>query len=129
MKKIINTKKAPQAIGAYSQAVLVDKWLYISGQIPLTPAGEMLAYTHISDHIRQVFNNLKAVLNEAGGELHHIVKLNVYLVDLNDFGYVNDVMAEFFEAPFPARAAVQVAELPKQARVEIDGVAYLSGDE
>ncbi len=123
-REIINTAQAPAAIGTYSQAVRAGNVLYMSGQIPLVPAHmELIASTNFADHARQVFRNLEAVCMAAGLGLNDIVKLNIYLPDLGNFAAVNAVMAEFFEEPYPARAAVGVASLPKGALVEADAIA------
>ncbi|KPK59540.1 MAG: reactive intermediate/imine deaminase [Gammaproteobacteria bacterium SG8_31] len=121
-RRAIATDQAPAAIGTYSQAVEVDGTVYLSGQIPLVPATMMLVEGDMRTQIEQVFDNLRAVTRAAGGDLDDIVKLTVYLVDLADFGLVNEIMAERFSPPFPARAAVQVAALPKGARVEVDAI-------
>jgi reactive intermediate/imine deaminase len=125
-KEIINTDQAPQAIGTYSQAVKVDHTVYLSGQIPLLPETMMLVEGDISAQITQVFNNLKAVAEAAGGNLSDIVKLNVFLVDLAHFPIVNEIMGRFFQSPYPARAAVGVSALPKAAQVEMDAIMVLS---
>lgn len=124
-KKIINTPNAPQAIGTYSQAVKSSNRVYMSGQIPLIPETMELAEGGVDAQIRRVFDNLQAVAQAAGGDLKDIVKLNVYLTDLGNFPLVNQVMAEYFTEPYPARAAVGVAALPKGAAVEMDGVMEL----
>lgn len=121
-REIISTEKAPQAIGTYSQAVKVGDTVYLSGQIPLIPETMELLDGDIKNQIHQVFKNLSAVAEAAGGELAGIVKLNVFLTDLSHFPVVNEVMAEYFSEPYPARAAVGVAELPKGAGVEMDAV-------
>ena len=121
-RRAIATDQAPAAIGTYSQAVEVDGTVYLSGQIPLVPSTMMLVEGDMRTQIEQVFDNLRAVTRAAGGDLDDIVKLTVYLVDLADFGLVNEIMAERFSPPFPARAAVQVAALPKGARVEVDAI-------
>lgn len=125
-KQIINTPLAPQAIGTYSQAVRIDRTVYLSGQIPLIPETMTLVEGDIADQITQVFENLKAVAEAANGKLADIVKLNVYLVDLDHFPIVNDIMGRYFQQPYPARAAVGVAALPKAAQVEMDAVLVLS---
>jgi len=125
-RKIINTDKAPVAIGTYSQAVRVGDTVYLSGQIPLVPATMQLRDGDMRAQITQVFENLKAVAEAAGGSLNDIVKLNVYLTDLAHFPLVNEVMAKYFAEPYPARAAVGVAALPKGAAVEADGVMVLN---
>lgn len=121
-RKIINTGQAPQAIGTYSQAVQIDNTVYLSGQIPLVPETMELIAGDIGAQIRRVFDNLQAVCRAAGGELGDIVKLNVFLTDLGDFPVVNEIMADYFTAPYPARAAIGVAALPKGAAVEMDAI-------
>ena len=125
-RQIIHTDKAPAAIGTYSQAVQVAETIYLSGQIPLHPETMELVEGDISNRIHQVFNNLKAVCEASGGGLQDIVKLNIYLTDLGNFATVNEIMAEFFQQPYPARAAVGVAQLPKGTDVEMDAVMVLS---
>lgn len=125
-KSIISTDKAPQAIGTYSQAVMIDQTVYLSGQIPLFPETMELVEGDMRAQITQVFNNLTAVAEAAGGSLSDITKLNIYLTDLAHFPLVNEVMSEFFSQPYPARAAVGVAELPKASQVEMDAVLVLS---
>jgi len=124
-REIIQTDKAPQAIGTYSQAVKVNKTVYMSGQIPLIPETMELVDGDITIHIRRVFDNLKAVAKAAGGDLSDVAKLNIFLTDLSHFPTVNEVMAEYFSEPFPARAALGVASLPKDAQVEMDAVLEL----
>ena len=124
-KIIIQTDKAPQAIGTYSQAIKVGNTVYLSGQIPLDPATMTLVKGEISIQIRQVFNNLKAVAEAAGGNFFDIVKLTVFLTDLAHFPIVNEIMGEYFNQPYPARAAVGVAALPKAAAVEMDAIMVL----
>ena len=124
-REIIRTDRAPQAIGTYSQAVKCDRTVYLSGQIPLIPETMTLESGGPEPQIRRVFENLRAVARAAGGDLADLVKLNVYLVDLGQFPLVNQVMAEYFTEPYPARAAVGVASLPKGALVEMDAVMYL----
>jgi len=121
-KTIIETDNAPQAIGTYSQAVKVNSTVYLSGQIPLVPETMEIIEGDISEQIRQVFNNLKAVAEAAGGDFFDIVKLNVFLTDLSDFPVVNEIMSEYFSKPYPARAAVGVSALPKGANVEMDAI-------
>lgn len=121
----IHTDKAPQAIGTYSQAVRVHDTVYLSGQIALDPASMQMVQDTIEAEIHQVFKNLAAVCEAAGGSLSDVVKLNIFLTDLSNFAIVNSIMAEYFEQPYPARAAVGVAELPRGARVEADGVMVL----
>ncbi|BCU07814.1 RidA family protein [Allochromatium tepidum] len=124
-KQIIRTDQAPRAIGTYSQAVRVDRTVYLSGQIPLAPETMELIEGDMSAQIRRVFDNLRAVAQAAGGDLSDIVKLNVFLTDLNDFALVNQIMAEYFQEPYPARAAIGVAALPKGAKVEMDAILVL----
>lgn len=124
-KEIISTRKAPQAIGTYSQAVKVGSTVYLSGQIPLQPDTLQLVGGDMRAQISQVFNNLQAVAEAAGGNLSHIVKLNVFLTDLAHFPLVNEIMAEYFKEPYPARAAIGVAALPKGAQVEMDAIMEL----
>ena len=124
-REIIRTDKAPKAIGTYSQAVMVDRTVYLSGQIPLVPESMDLIEGDMGSQIRRVFDNLTAVCQAAGGELDDIVKLNVFLTDLGDFPIVNEIMAEYFSEPYPARAAIGVAALPKGAGVEMDAIMYL----
>ena len=121
----VHTDAAPQAIGTYSQALAVDGTVYLSGQIPLDPESMEIVSGGIRREVEQVLANLRAVANAAGGSLEDIVKLTVYLTDLNDFETVNEVMAGVFHEPYPARAAVQVAALPRGARVEIDAILVL----
>ena len=124
-KEIIHTNKAPKAIGTYSQAVKVDRTVYLSGQIPLVPETMTIIDGDITAQITQVFDNLKAVAEAAGGDLSDIVKLNVFLTDLSNFLLVNEIMGRYFQEPYPARAAIGVAALPKNVGVEMDGVMFL----
>ncbi|WP_019866392.1 RidA family protein [Methylovulum miyakonense] len=128
-KEIIQTDKAPQAIGTYSQAVKVDHTVYLSGQIPLIPETMTLVEGGIAAQITRVFDNLKAVAEAAGGDFSHVVKLNVFLTDLANFPVVNEIMGQYFEQPYPARAAIGVASLPKGAEVEMDAVMHLPTQE
>jgi reactive intermediate/imine deaminase len=129
IRKTIQTDLAPQAIGTYSQAVRCGDSVYLSGQIPLVPQTMELVDGGMEAQIRRVFDNLAAVATAAGGSLADIVKLNIYLVDLGQFALVNQVMAGYFNEPYPARAAVGVAALPRDAQVEMDAVMVLaSGD-
>ena len=121
----IHTSNAPQAIGTYSQAVRAGNTVYLSGQIPLDPASGELVAGDMEAQVRRVFENLKAVAEAAGGNLSQVAKLNVYLTDLAHFALVNRVMAEYFAQPYPARAAIGVAALPKGAAVEMDGILEL----
>ncbi|HEB87449.1 MAG TPA: RidA family protein [Gammaproteobacteria bacterium] len=124
-RKIIQTENAPQAIGTYSQAVKVNNTVYLSGQIPLVPETMEMVEGDMSVQIHRVFDNLQAVCRAAGGDLDDIVKLNVFLIDLNHFPLVNEVMTSYFNEPYPARAAVGVAALPKGAPIEMDAVMVL----
>ncbi len=121
-KVIISTDKAPQAIGTYSQAVKIRNTVYLSGQIPLDPVTMEMQQADFKTEARRVFDNIIAVCEAAGGTIQDMVKLNIYLIDLGNFAMVNEVMAEYFEQPYPARAALGVAQLPKGANIEIDGV-------
>ena len=124
-RKIIHTERAPQAIGTYSQGVQVGTTVYLSGQIPLTPESMEMVAGGTEAQIRRVFENLRAVAQAAGGELNDLVKLNIYLTDLACFPLVNELMGEYFDSPYPARAAIGVAALPRGAEVEMDGVMEL----
>ena len=124
-RKAVHTDRAPQAIGTYSQALAVDRTVYLSGQIPLDPESMEIVAGDTRAQVEQVLANLEAVAAAAGGSLGDVAKLTVYLTDLGDFSTVNEVMAEHFEEPYPARAAVEVAALPRGARVEIDAVLVL----
>lgn len=124
-KAVINTDKAPAAIGPYSQAIKAGNTVYLSGQIPLDPATMTLVEGDIEAQARQVFRNLEAVCEEAAGTLQDVVKLNLYLVDLDNFAIVNQVMEEFFATPFPARAAVGVRALPKGSQVEAEATMVI----
>ena len=124
-KEIISTDQAPAAIGTYSQAVKVDNTVYLSGQIPLVPATMEMVSEDFREQTVQVFENLKAVCAASGGSLQDIVKLNIFLTDLSNFATVNEIMAEYFQQPYPARAAIGVRALPKGCQVEMDGVLVL----
>lgn len=124
-KIVIHSDQAPAAIGTYSQAIRVGDTVYLSGQIPLDPATMALVEGGIDVQIARVFDNLAAVAAAAGGTLADVVKLNVYLIDLGHFPIVNEVMARYFSAPYPARAALGVAALPRGAQVEMDAVMVL----
>jgi len=124
-KTIIHTDAAPQAIGTYSQAVKVDNTVYISGQIPLDPASMEVVSGGIEAEITRVFDNLEAVAEASGGSLADVVKLNIFLTDLGNFPTVNEVMATYFQQPYPARAAIGVAALPKGVGVEMDAVLVI----
>ena len=123
---IISSDNAPKAIGTYSQAVKVGKTVYMSGQIPLVPETMEMVEGNIEAQIRRVFDNLQAVAKAAGGDLSDIAKLNIFLCDLGNFSIVNEVMAEYFTEPYPARAAIGVAALPRDAGVEMDAVMELN---
>ncbi len=127
-KVVISTPSAPQAIGTYSQAIKVDNTVYLSGQIPLDPETMQVIDGDIRAQIHRVFDNLQAVATAAGGDFADIVKLNVYLTDLANFPIVNEIMAEYFHQPYPARAAVGVAALPRGVGVEMDGVMVLRSE-
>ncbi len=124
-REIIATDKAPQAIGTYSQAVKVGNTVYLSGQIALVPETMEVIEGGIEAEIHQVFKNLTAVCEAAGGSLQQIAKLNIFLTDLSNFATVNTIMAQYFEQPYPARAALGVKELPKGVGVEMDGILEL----
>jgi len=124
-REIITTDGAPAAIGPYSQAVRIDRTVYLSGQIPLHPETMELAGDDIGLQIKQVFDNLRAVVEAAGGSMPQIARLSVYLTDLQHFPLINEIMTDYFEAPYPARAAIGVAQLPKGAQVEVDAILCL----
>lgn len=126
--QVVHTNKAPQAIGTYSQAIRVGDTVYLSGQIPLDPATMELCSTEIREQITQVFENLSAVCEAAGGSLASIVKLNIFLTDLTHFPLVNEIMVQYFKEPYPARAAIGVAALPRGSLVEMDGILVVSRD-
>jgi reactive intermediate/imine deaminase len=124
-KQIISTPGAPAAIGIYSQAVRVGNTIWVSGQIPLDPATQQLIEGGVEAQVRQVFDNLKAIVAAAGASFDDVVKATVFLVDLSHFGLVNRIMAEYFREPYPARAAVGVAALPRGAQVEVECIVAL----
>ena len=124
-KQAIHTGNAPEAIGTYSQAIKVGQTVFISGQLPLDPGTMNIVDGDIRAQTHRVFNNLAAIIREGGGDLNDVVKLTVFLTDLNHFAVVNEVMAEHFNPPYPARAAVGVASLPKGVPIEIDAIAHL----
>lgn len=126
-REIIRTDRAPQAIGTYSQAVRCGTTVYLSGQIPLVAETMQLQEGDMAAQVRRVLDNLAAVAEAAGGSLANVAKLNVFLVDLGHFAIVNEVMAEYFQPPYPARAAIGVADLPRGAQVEMDAVLELDG--
>ena len=123
--QVIHTSKAPAAIGTYSQAVRAGNTVYVSGQIPLDPLTGAMVEGDFEAMVRRVFENLRAIAEAAGGDLKDIVKLNVFLTDLGHFAEVNRVMAEYFQPPFPARAAIGVAALPRAASIEMDAILVL----
>jgi reactive intermediate/imine deaminase len=125
MRTIISTPDAPKAVGTYSQAVKVGNTVYVSGQIPLDPQSGELVTSSMDAQIRRVFDNLKAVIVASGGTFASVAKLNVFLTDLAHFALLNQIMADYFSEPYPARAAIQVAALPKGAAVEMDCVLEL----
>lgn len=124
-REIISTPHAPKAIGTYSQAVKCGKTVYVSGQIALDPATGAMLQSSIEVEIRRVFDNLKAIVGAAGSDFSKIAKVNVFLIDLGNFATLNKIMAEYFVEPYPARAAIQVAALPKGANVEMDCIVEL----
>ncbi|MEX0616048.1 MAG: RidA family protein [Methylophaga sp.] len=124
-REIIHTANAPEAIGTYSQAIKVGDVVYLSGQIPLVPETMTVIEGDFATQTRRVFDNLSAVAEAAGGSLQDVVKLNIYLTDLSHFGTVNEIMAEYFQQPYPARAAIGVASLPKAVPVEMDAILHL----
>lgn len=124
-KEIISSDQVPAAIGTYSQAVKVGDTVYLSGQIPLVPATMEMVSDDFKAQVVQVFENLKSLCQASGGDINDIVKLNIFLTDLNNFATVNEIMAEYFEQPYPARAALGVRALPKGSQVEMDGVLVL----
>ena len=125
MKKLVQTDKAPKAIGPYSQGIIANGFVFCSGQIPIDPATGELNIGSIEDQTRQVLKNLGAVLEAAGTSFDEVVKCTVFLQDMNDFAKMNAVYAEFFKAPSPARAAVQVARLPRDVKIEIEAIALV----
>ncbi|MDC9725225.1 MAG: RidA family protein [Gammaproteobacteria bacterium] len=127
-REIIHTSNAPEAIGTYSQAVKVGDVVYMSGQIPLVPETMTVVEGDFATQVRRVFDNLTAVADAAGGSLQDIVKLNIFLTDLSYFGTVNEIMAEYFQQPYPARAAIGVASLPKDVPVEMDAVMHIGAE-
>ncbi len=124
-KAIISTDQAPEAIGTYSQAVKTNNTVYLSGQIPLDPSTMTLVEGDFAVQAHQVFKNLQAVCQAANGSLSDLVKVNIFLTDLSNFATVNEIMAEYFEVPYPARAAIGVKELPKGAEIEADGIMVI----
>jgi len=124
-REIIHTDNAPKAIGTYSQAVKVGSTVYLSGQIPLVPETMEMVSEEFEAQAQQVFTNLKAVCEAAGGSLQQMAKVNIFLTDLGKFAIVNEIMSQYFEQPYPARAAIEVKGLPKGSQIEIDGVLEL----
>ena len=125
MKQVIHTDSAPAAIGPYSQAIQIGDLLFVSGQVPIDPDTGAVVEGDIAVQARQSLSNLKAILNAAGTNMGAVVKTTVFLADMNDFAAMNEVYAQFFQEPFPARSAVQAARLPKDAKVEIEAIAQL----
>ena len=128
-REMIETTLAPAGIGVYSQAVKVGDLVFISGQIPLDPKTQQVVEGSFEQSVRQVFHNLKMICEAAGGGLHDIVKLNVYLADLSTCSILNEIMAEYFQKPYPARAVVEVSRLPKDVMVEVDAVMVIQRGE
>lgn len=124
-KSVIHTDNAPQAIGTYSQAIKAGTTVYLSGQIPLVPETMEMVSDDFAEQTHQVFKNIQAVCEAAGGTTHDLVKVNIFLTDLSNFATVNEIMAQYFTQPYPARAAIGIAALPKDAQIEIDGVMQL----
>jgi reactive intermediate/imine deaminase len=124
-KSVIHTDKAPQAIGTYSQAIKSGTTVYLSGQIPLVPESMQVISQDFAEQAHQVFKNVQAVCEAAGGNMNHLAKVNIFLVDLANFAVVNEIMSQYFDQPYPARAAVQISALPKGVQIEIDGVMEL----
>ena len=126
MKKQVNTSSAPAAIGPYSQGVIAGNLLFVSGQIPLNPSDGSLISDSLESQANQVFQNLRAIIQEAGTSFEHVLKLTIYLTDLESFAAVNKVMENYFNEPYPARATVEVSRLPKDVQVEIDAIVELA---
>jgi 2-iminobutanoate/2-iminopropanoate deaminase len=126
MKKQVNTSLAPTAIGPYSQGVIAGNLLFVSGQIPLNPSDGSLVSDSLESQANQVFKNLRAIIQEAGTSFEHVLKLTIYLTDLENFAAVNKVMENYFNEPYPARATVEVSRLPKDVEVEIDAIVELA---
>ena len=126
MKKQVNTSSAPAAIGPYSQGVIAGNLLFVSGQIPLNPSDGSLVSDSLESQANQVFKNLHAIIQEAGTSFEHVLKLTIYLTDLENFAAVNKVMENYFSQPYPARATVEVSRLPKDVEVEIDAIVELA---
>lgn len=128
-KEAIFSEKAPRPIGPYSQAIKIDNWLFLSGQIPIVPQTNEVLAGDIKEQTRQVLENIQAVLSANGATLKDIIKTTVYLTDLAEFSAMNEVYSSYFSAPYPARTTVQVANLPKGVKIEIDAIAYCHGHE
>ena len=126
MKKQVNTSSAPAAIGPYSQGVIAGNLLFVSGQIPINPTDGSLVSDSLESQANQVFQNLRAIIQEAGTSFEHVLKLTIYLTDLENFAAVNQVMEGYFNEPYPARATVEVSKLPKDVEVEIDAIVELA---
>jgi 2-iminobutanoate/2-iminopropanoate deaminase len=126
MKKQVNTSSAPAAIGPYSQGVIAGNLLFVSGQIPINPADGSLVSDSLESQANQVFENLRAIIQEAGTSFEHVLKLTIYLTDLENFAAVNKVIENYFSQPYPARATVEVSRLPKDVEVEIDAIVELA---
>ena len=126
MKKQVNTSLAPTAIGPYSQGVIAGNLLFVSGQIPINPADGSLVSDSLESQANQVFKNLRAIIQEAGTSFEHVLKLTIYLTDLENFAAVNKVMENYFNEPYPTRATVEVSRLPKDVEVEIDAIVELA---
>jgi len=126
MKKQVNTSSAPAAIGPYSQGVIAGNLLFVSGQIPINPADGSLVSDSLESQANQVFENLRAIIQEAGTSFEHVLKLTIYLTDLENFAAVNKVMENYFSQPYPARATVEVSRLPKDVEVEVDAIVELA---
>jgi len=126
MKKQVNTSLAPTAIGPYSQGVIAGNLLFVSGQIPLNPSDGSLVSDSLESQANQVFKNLRVIIQEAGTSFEHVLKLTIYLTDLENFAAVNKVMENYFNEPYPARATVEVSRLPKDVEVEIDAIVELA---
>ena len=125
MLSAVSTDSAPKALGPYSQAIRAGQFLFVSGQVPIDPQTNALVQGSIGDQTRRVFQNIGEILKAGGGSFQQVVRTTVYLADLGDFSAMNDVYATFFTAPQPARSTIQAARLPKEARIEVDVIAYL----
>ncbi|MFW0072474.1 MAG: RidA family protein [Coxiella-like endosymbiont] len=125
MKQIISTNKAPRAVGIYSQAVKAGNTIYFSGQIPLDPETMEIVHDDFKNHVHRIFKNMSAIAKAAGGNLAQIVKLTIYLTNIENFSVVNEVMKNYYEEPYPARSVVSVKQLPKNSLIEIDAIMVL----